>query len=95
MENALAFSKGGGRRWETGAKRPSRDAMAVFHGCPRPGISTALRVRKLQAEGASGAELGDARQQLALGALHIERGFGIGLQLREAFQFGEGDTGTE
>ena len=43
--NAEAFSKGGGRRWETGAERPSL-AMAVFRRRPWPGISTALRSSK-------------------------------------------------
>jgi hypothetical protein len=43
----------------------------------------------------SGTELGDASQQLTLGALHVECGFGIGLMLGEVFELGQGDAGTE
>jgi hypothetical protein len=80
----VAFSKGGGPLWETERSAqslsdggfPQRSTARHFHSAPCP------------AETASGAELGDARQQLALGALHVERGFGIGLVLGEALQFG-------
>jgi hypothetical protein len=32
---------------------------------------------------------------LALGALHVERSFGVGLTQGEAFELGQSDTGTE
>ena len=79
-----AFSKGGGPLWETERSAqswsdggfPQRSTARHFHSAP------------CSVEAASVAELGDARQQLALGALHVERGFGIGLVLGEALQFG-------
>jgi hypothetical protein len=87
----VAFSKGGGPLWET-----ERSAQSLSDG-GFPQRSTARHFHSAPGslEAASGAELGDACQQLALGALHVERGFGIGLPLGEALQFGQGDAGAE
>src|SRR5580692_5853678 len=73
------------------AKRPERSDGGF------PPLSTARHFHSVRsaAKSGSGAELGDASQQLAPGALHVERGFGIGLMLGEAFEFGQGDTGAE
>jgi hypothetical protein len=76
-----AFSKGGGQRWKTGAERPSRQRWrfpTAVHGPAFPPRS-----------GVSGAELADARHELALGPLHFQRGFGIGLLLRKTLEFGK------
>jgi hypothetical protein len=93
--NAPVFSKGVGQRWETGAKRPSRERWRFSTAVHRPAFPRRSVFPALPAEASSGAELGDACQQLALGALQVERGFGIGLALGEAFEFGQSDTGAE
>jgi hypothetical protein len=64
---------------------PIARVMSVFHGCPQPGISTALRVQAV-----SGSAFADADQELAFGALHRKRGFGVGLQSGECAKVGEG-----
>ena len=79
-------------RWAAAGNRAKRPELerwrfsTAVHGPAFPQCSVAA---------ASGAELGDACQQLALGALHIERGFGIGLVLGEALQFGQSDAGSK
>ena len=71
-------------------QRPERERWRFSTAVHGP----AFPRRSVRSGGRLGAELGDASQQLALGALHVERGFGIGLMLGEAFELGQGDTRT-
>ena len=87
----VAFSKGGGLLWETERSAQSRSDG----GFPQQSPARHFHSAPFSVEAASGAELGDACQQLALGALHVERGFGIGLVPGEVLQFGHGDAGAE
>ena len=84
VENAGAFSKGGGQRWETGAQRPSRQRgrfSTAVHGPAFPRRSGLVcRLRRCCA---------DAAQQLTLGALHFQGGFGVGLELCELLECGQ------
>ena len=83
-------------RWAAVGNRraaPIALAMAVFHRCPPPVISTALRIRSGGAS--SGAALADTNHELTLGALHGQRRFGVGLRPGEARQLGEGYAGPQ